>query len=240
MTQCQKPEKSGLKNSTFEENAEDNNIFNFPPINYRGMIMCGVPPEKESAFHERMIASGFPSALANITFEALTIDGCNRAQIKTAREFTETFSQHTNGCMYICGEYGTGKTWLAAAIGNAVARQYYRVRYGTFSGITDELISAQKSGDYTDKWKCYAKRAELLIIDDVGKETPTGWKLQTLFRLIDERGNENLSTIFTSNYGPTTLSTRISANKDDGITAGAIKDRLKRFTPLLLDGTSRR
>lgn len=240
MTQCQKPEKNGSRNSTFNENAEGSTIFDIPPINYRGIIMYGVPPEKDSDFHERMIASGFPRTLADLTFDDLMIDDCNRAQIQTAREFAETFPQHTNGCMYICGEFGTGKTWLAAAIGNAVARQYYRVRYGTFSGITEELISAQKSGDYTEKWHCYAKRAELLIIDDVGKEKPSGWKLQTLFRLIDERGNENLSTIFTSNYGPATLSERISTDKDDGITAGAIKDRLKRFSPLLLDGESRR
>lgn len=196
----------------------------------------GYPPETARQLRERLIASGFPIGLADLTFDALTVDEFNREKIEKAKVFAE----NPSGGLYICGEFGTGKTWLAAAIGNAAARKRKRVLFGTFSGITDKLIAAQKYGTFSTEWELYAYKADLLIIDDIGKEKPTEWKLQTLFKLIDERGGANLPTIFTSNYTLAKLCERISPDNDDGITAGAIKDRLQCFVPLILSGGSRR
>lgn len=194
------------------------------------------PLETERQLHERLIASGFPNGLADLKFDNLTVDENNRKKLQKAKEFTE----NPSGGLYICGEFGTGKTWLAAAIGNAVARKRKRVLFGTFSGITEKLIAAQKYGTFSTEWEMYVYKADLLIIDDIGKEKPTEWKLQTLFKLIDERGGANLPTVFTSNYTLAKLCERISPDNDDGITAGAIKDRLKCFVPLILTGESRR
>ena len=197
------------------------------------MIITGVPPETESQLRDRLIASGFPPSLA-LTFDDLTVDDNNREKIKRAK----AYAQDPSGGLFICGEFGTGKTWLAAAIGNAVMRQSRRVLFGTFSGITDRLIAAQKTGSYSADWELYARKADLLIIDDIGKEKPTEWKLHTLFKLIDERAG--LPMIFTSNYTLAGLCERITPENDDGITAAAIKDRIKCFTPLVLSGESRR
>lgn len=194
------------------------------------------PPKTAQQLHDRLIASGFPINLADLTFDDLTIDENNREKIQKAKAFAE----NPNGGLFICGEFGTGKTWLAAAVGNAVARKQKRVLFGTFSGITDKLIAAQKYGTFSTEWELYVYKADLLIVDDIGKHKPSEWNLQTLFKLIDERGGANLPTIFTSNYGLVKLCERISPDNDDGITAGAIKDRLRCFTPLILTGESRR
>lgn len=200
------------------------------------MIITGVPPETDSQIHDRLTAGGFPPSLADLTFDDLTVDDNNRERIQRARAFAD----NPSGGLFICGEFGTGKTWLAAAIGNAVARHRKRVLFESFSGITDKLIDAQKYGTYSTEWELYASKADLLIIDDIGKEKPTEWKLQTLFKLIDVRGTAELSTVFTSNYTLAKLCERISPDNDDGITSGAIKDRLKCFVPLILNGGSRR
>lgn len=225
IAECLQPNRNGSK-------ALNNKGFNgfFCDASY------GFPPESERQLHERLIASGFPIGLADLTFDDLTVDENNRDKIQKAKAFAE----HPNGGLFICGEFGTGKTWLAAAIGNAAARKQKRVLFGTFSGITDKLIAAQKYGTFSAEWELYAYKADLLIIDDIGKEKPTEWKLQTLFKLIDERGCANLPMIFTSNYGLAKLCERISPDNDDGITAGAIKDRLKCFVPMVLSGGSRR
>lgn len=199
-------------------------------------VSNAIPPETERQLRERLIASGFPRGLADLTFDDLTVDESNRDKLRAAREFAE----NPRGGLYICGEFGTGKTWLAAAVGNAVARQCKRVLFGTFSGITEKLIAAQRYGTFAVEWELYAAKADLLIIDDIGKEKPTEWKLQTLFKLTDERGASELPTIFTSNYGLAGLCERISPDNDDGVTAGAIRDRLRCFTPLILTGGSRR
>lgn len=195
-----------------------------------------VPAETPRQLHERLIASGFPVSIADLTFDDLTVDDKNRAKIEKAK----AFAKNPQSGLYICGEFGTGKTWLAAAIGNAVARQCLRVHFETFSSITDKLITAQKNDSFSEKWERYVHKPDLLIIDDIGKENPTEWKLQTLFKLIDERGSADLPMVFTSNYGLAKLCERISTNNNDSITVGAIKDRLKCFVPLTLTGGSRR
>lgn len=195
-----------------------------------------VPSETDRQLRERLIASGFPTSLAGLTFDDLTVDDLNRDKIQKAKAFAE----NPIGGLYICGEFGTGKTWLSAAIGNAVARKTKRVLFGTFATITDKLIAAQKYGTFDTEREMYAHKADLLIVDDIGKEKPSEWKLQTLFKLIDERNGDNLPTVFTSNYSLAALCSRISPDNNDTITVGAIKDRLKRFVPLILGGESRR
>ncbi len=222
---CQLPKRNGSR----VLNNDDFNGFSCDASNE-------FPLETERQLHERLIASGFPVNLADLTFDNLTVDENNREKFQKAKEFAEKPS----GGLYICGEFGTGKTWLAAAVGNVAARKRKRVLFGTFSGITDKLIAAQKYGTFSAEWELYAYKADLLIIDDIGKEKPTEWKLQTLFKLIDECGGANLPTVFTSNYGPVKLCERISPDNDDSITAGAIKDRLQCFVPLVLGGGSRR
>lgn len=225
IVECLQPKQNGSR----DLNNDDLNGFVYD-------ASIGAPPETARQLRERLIASGFPIGLADLTFDNLTVDENNREKIQKAK----AFSENPNGGLFICGEFGTGKTWLAAAIGNAVARKQKRVLFGTFSGITDKFIAAQKYGTFSTEWELCAYKADLLIIDDIGKEKPTEWKLQTLFKLIDERGGANLPTVFTSNYTLVKLCERISPDNDDGITAGAIKDRLKCFVPLILGGGSRR
>lgn len=222
ITQCPEQRRNGSRDST-------NGGFYYD-------LTTEFPPESPRQLHERLLASGYPESLADLTFDSLTVDEHNREKIQTAKAFAE----NPAGGLFICGEFGTGKTWLAAAIGNAVARRHKRINFGTFSGIADKLISSQKYGEFPALWEKYTQKVDLLIIDDIGKEKPTDWKLQTLFKLIDERGSGNLPIIFTSNYGLSKLCERISPDDDDGITAGAIKDRLRCFTPLMLGGGSRR
>lgn len=226
MIQCLKQRQNGSRVSDYEYTVKDESDY----------VYCEIPPETPRQLHERMIASGFPAAIADLTFDKLTVDANNSEEVQKAKEF----AQDPRGGLYICGTFGTGKTWLAAAVANEVAQQVKRVRFGTFSGIADRLIDAQKRGDYSEKWDDYVYRPDLLIVDDIGKEKPTDWKLQTLFRLIDERISACLPTVLTSNYNLSQLCERISPNGDDGITAGAIIDRLTRFTPLTLTGESRR
>lgn len=229
---CQQPKPNGLRDSSATSNAEFDERIEFAYCPGIGLI----PAETPRQLNERLIASGFPIGLAELTFDDLTVDEFNREKLQKAKAFAEAPA----GGLYICGEFGTGKTWLAAAIGTAVARNRKRVMFGTFTEITDKLIEAQRYNSFSAEWSLYVSKPDLLIVDDIGKEKPSEWKLQTLFRLIDERGSANLPTIFTSNYGLDRLCERISPDNDDGITAGAIKDRLKCFAPLMLTGGSRR
>lgn len=46
----------------------------------------------------------------------------------------------------------------------------------------------------------FARRYDLLALDDLGLERPTPWVMETLSGLIDSRVKDGLPTIVTSNY----------------------------------------
>lgn len=165
-------------------------------------------------------------------------------------EKAKEFVNNPNGKkgLYICGAYGTGKTWLAVLIGRKMAERGEWVIFGTFSELTNKLQQAFKSqnGEYARLWKRYTENAKLLIIDDIGKEKPSEWKLQTLFDIIAVREGKNLFTVFTSNYNLPELCERIAPDDSDNITAGAVRSRLggkhspEKYIPLVLGGEDRR
>lgn len=203
------------------------------------------PPESPKQLRERLIASGFPEDYIDRPPAEYRVDDNNREAMEKAKEFVN----EPNGAkgLYICGPYGTGKTWLAVLIGRKMAERGKWVAFGTFSQITNNLQRALKSnGEYERLWTRYTEKAELLIIDDMGKEKPSEWKLQTLFDIIDAREHKKLFTVFTSNYNLAELCERIAPSDSDNITAGAIRSRLggkhssEKYVPLVLGGEDRR
>ncbi len=209
------------------------------PIDYP-CIVNEIPPENPEQLRNRLRASGYSESLLDVTFNALKVDPEIRAKYEKAYDFAVGKSDK-NGA-FICGEYGTGKTWLAAAIGHKAAENGAWVLFGTFAKITSDLMSAMKSGgsEYAVLWERYTKKADLVIVDDIGKEKPTDWKLQQLFELVDTRLSNGKKTVFTSNYSLGALKSRITPENSDDCTAGALLDRMKNFEPIILNGESRR
>lgn len=205
-----------------------------------------VPRETPKQLRERLIASGFPLNYIDRSPAEYHIDDNNNAAMEKAKEFMNDTSGKKG--LYICGAYGTGKTWLAALIGRKMAEREKWVAFGTFSEITNKLQQAfnYKNGEYARLWERYTRKAEFMVIDDIGKEKPSEWKLQTLFDIIDAREGNQLLTVFTSNYSLMELCERIAPANSDNITAGAIRSRLgvknspEKYVPLVLGGEDRR
>ena len=65
----------------------------------------------------------------------------------------------------------------------------------------------------------------ILIIDDLGKERPSEWTLEKLFTIINNRYENNLPVIITTNYNREKLRERLACNKNYEI-ADSIISRL--------------
>jgi len=63
------------------------------------------------------------------------------------------------------GASGSGKTYIACAIGNAACRKYKTVRYIRMPELLDELNMAKADGSFRKTIKSYQK-TDLLIIDE--------------------------------------------------------------------------
>lgn len=138
---------------------------------------------------------------------------------------------------YVFGKVGTGKTHLVSAAAYVLMRQGRNVLFTSMWRVLD-AIKQGFSEDY-DPMPKY-QNAEVLILDDLGKESPTDFALERLFALVDERSARLLPTIVTTQYKPSELIERLGKN-GDADTAIAIVSRLRQDCERIeLTGSDRR
>ena len=83
------------------------------------------------------------------------------------------------GTIIISGAAGTGKTYLANALGDKACRQGYKVSYFTMQRLSDQMRLARLEGK---ELRFFEKmtRYDLIIIDDFGMK-PIEWQFQNDF-----------------------------------------------------------
>ncbi len=129
--------------------------------------------------------------------------------LEAAREFAEsTPPRYAN--LLLFGGTGLGKTHLSTAIARRVIERGYEVRYETVQNIIDDFAHDQFRSDgksFEDRGRVYLE-AELLIIDDLGTEMTNSFTVSALYRLINTRINNGLSTVINTNLEQKEIRTR--------------------------------
>ena len=98
--------------------------------------------------------------------------------------------------LLICGPTGTGKSWLACALGHKACRDNHSVLYHRVPRLFDALALARGDGRHARLLKSLA-RVELLILDDWGLATLTPEQSRDILEIVEDRHNRG-STIVTS------------------------------------------
>lgn len=86
----------------------------------------------------------------------------------------------------ITGPTGTGKTWLACALGNQACRQGLSVRYFRLPRLFETLRIAHGDGSYPRLMDQLAK-TDLIILDDWGIQKTTALQRNDLMEVIEDR-----------------------------------------------------
>ena len=143
--------------------------------------------------------------------------GLKRAQIEQLRA-SDWIGRHHN-CL-ITGPTGSGKTFLACALGHQACRDGHRVLYYYAPKLFRELQTAQADGSLMKLLKKLAK-ASLLVIDDFGLVAATGKQYRDLLEVLDDRHGQG-ATLLTSQFPVNQWHELIN----DATVADAILDRL--------------
>lgn len=98
--------------------------------------------------------------------------------------------------LLLVGPTGTGKSWIACALGQAACRQGLSARYERIPRLLENLRLAKGDGSYGKKLQSLAK-IELLILDDFGLKPLTQAEKHDLLEIIEDR-HALRSTIVTS------------------------------------------
>jgi len=141
-------------------------------------------------------------ALLEYTFEK---DDGSLPQLISAKRYVDTWQERkeNNDGLLLWGDVGTGKTFYAACIANALIDQGVSVLMTNFAKILNKL-----SGMYSDDKNTFVEglmRYSLLIIDDLGIERNTEYALEQVYNIIDERYKARMPLIVTTNLSLKTL-----------------------------------
>lgn len=121
--------------------------------------------------------------------------------LKTAYDAAFEFAKEPNGWIIFYSIYfGNGKTHLASAIANYVSRNGEPVLFVMVPDLLDHLRATFNplSNTRYDKRFDEVKTSSLLILDDLGTESATGWAKEKLYQLFNYRYNAQLPTVITT------------------------------------------
>ena len=195
--------------------------------------------EKERQRHERekmmrlaseLRRTGIPeSDMQGWTFA--NSDNENPRLIQAAKSYVDNFDKLKpfGKGLLLYGDCGTGKTYAAACIVNALIDNGRPCMMTNFSRVLNTLWSIEKKQEYIDGFNQY----DLIVLDDLGAERQSEYTAEQVFNVIDGRYRAKLPLIVTTNLSLREM-TAPGANK-------RIYERLlERCHPVEVSGESRR
>ena len=181
---------------------------------------------------QRYRKMGFPeSDMAHWTFEN---DDQSRPKLtEMAKRYVnnfDTFYKEGKGLL-LYGDVGTGKTYIACMIANALIDKGYPVLVTNFARILNTLQGTFERQEYLDSLNQF----KLLVIDDLGVERDTGFAKEQVFNIIDSRYRAGKPMIITTNLSMQKLAT------ESDLSDKRVYDRIiERCFPIEVSGESRR
>lgn len=135
---------------------------------------------------------------AAYTFEA--DDRQNTTATSAAQGYVRHFSEmrEKGRGLFFIGPCGTGKTFLACCIANALLDKGYTVKVSTFADIANRLQGTFDKESIYDELNA----VDLLILDDLNAERDTSFMQEIVFTVIDNRCAAQRPLIVTSNITP--------------------------------------
>lgn len=171
------------------------------------------------------------------TFENVDED-TDKDIIKKAKNYVKHFEEmrKDNVGLLLYGNVGSGKTYIACSIANAIITEYsYTVKMRNFAQILNDL---QKGGFNLDRNEYIEQitSSTLLILDDFGIERNTEYALEQIYNVINARYLKARPTIITTN-----LNFKDIEKEQEDIMLGRIYSRIiEMCLPLRVTGLDRR
>lgn len=135
-----------------------------------------------------------------LSFTFANDDGKKPKISNYARQYVEYFetARKNNQGLLLYGEPGTGKSFFAGCIANALIDRGYTVFVTSMIRLQNQLFHAEdKNGILSE-----ISRYDLLVLDDLGAERNTSFSVEQVYAVIDERYKANKPLIATTNYDP--------------------------------------
>ena len=188
---------------------EENRVFLYFPIRDLAAALCQCQQEqsaKEKAQQQqqefldrvsRLKANGLQDRFLHLC--TFSNDKGYNPEIQKAHDYVMHWEEMKANAMglLIWGDVGTGKSFIAGCIANALLEQGIPVLMTNFSRILNALsgLDSQEKNQFIDSLNQYS----LLILDDLGIERNSEFALEQVYHVIDSRCRSKLPLIVTTN-----------------------------------------
>jgi len=160
------------------------------------------------------MSAHIPERYVGCSFKTFQISASTqgaRDQLVRAKAVSEAYVEDFVGAdgrfsesgLLFMGPPGVGKTHLAVAVlKELISRYNLRGLFIDFTSLIHRIQSTFEPGSSLSKEGLLGpmKRAELLVLDELGAQKPGQWVTEILYLIVNSRYNNRLPTIFTSNY----------------------------------------
>ena len=163
-----------------------------------------------------------------------TFENCQCPQMEQAKRYVTHWEENCrkNIGLLLWGGVGTGKSYLAGCIANALIEQEVPVQMTNFGLILNDLMDRRDGRNEYIQQLC---RYPLLILDDFGMERDTAFALEQMFVLIDSRYRSRKPLIITTNLELGQIQEPVDLDRS------RIYSRvLEMCVPVMVSGTDRR
>lgn len=213
-----------------------NKIRGFTLVPFRnknsvGFSYRGCQYTRMESYKENVELFNVPTSVKNANFRNLYKDKNRIEVIKKIKSYLSSYFTNKEKAIYLHGSFGSGKTYLVAALLNELAKKDVK---GIVIHLPEFLRGLKESfsSDYSEKFDTI-KKIPVLLIDDIGAEYLTGWARDEVIEpILQYRMDENLATFFTSNFNLEELESHlaVTSNSVDRVKAKRIIERIKQLS----------
>jgi len=158
---------------------------------------------KEELLKKRLKAASIPRRYENKTIETFVGNDKKRRQLRNdANAYVKGFPPpHGKKGILLIGTTGCGKTHLAIGILKAIIEKGYTGYYCNIIDFFRMLKESYVTDAAYEELDVLEKIAsvDFLVLDDLGAEKPTEWKIDRLYTIVNRRYEENLPILVTTN-----------------------------------------
>ncbi|MBD1223694.1 primosomal protein DnaI [Virgibacillus halodenitrificans] len=157
----------------------------------------------------------------------------NPERSNAVRELLSFVERAKNGVpqkgIYFYGPFGVGKTYFLGALANKLKEFNVSSTLIYMPEFVREIKASMKDDSFNDKVEFF-KKADVLMLDDIGAEMQSAWfRDEILGSILQYRMMERLPVFFTSNYSLDQLEKHLATTRGgvELVKAGRIIERMK-------------
>ena len=162
-------------------------------------------------------------------------DGKTPDVTNKCKRYVDAFDDIRGQGLMFWGGVGTGKTYFAMCIANALIDRGLSVRVTSLADVVRIAQDFDRAAERLDD----LLRADLIVIDDFGTERGTSFAAEAIYNFVDTATTKNIPLIVTTNLTPSAI--KAAADDTTNITYARVCSRiLERCYPIKVNQVQRR